>query len=68
MTASRRILLSIGLGCLTAGSIALAHGPGKGNDFGGRRVLFIGIDGCRADSLAAAKRTGAHRASPRAHD
>jgi predicted AlkP superfamily pyrophosphatase or phosphodiesterase len=30
---------------------ALAHGPGKGNDFGGRRVLLIGIDGCRADAL-----------------
>lgn len=35
--------------CVTASS--WAHGPGKGNDFEGRRVLFIGIDGCRADAL-----------------
>jgi predicted AlkP superfamily pyrophosphatase or phosphodiesterase len=35
-----------------------AHGPGKANDFNGRRVLFIGIDGCRADSLAAAMERG----------
>jgi predicted AlkP superfamily pyrophosphatase or phosphodiesterase len=26
-------------------------GPGKGNPFGGRRVLLIGIDGCRADAV-----------------
>lgn len=30
---------------------AHAHGPGAGNDFGGRRVLIFGIDGCRADAL-----------------
>ena len=30
---------------------AFAHGPGKENDFGGRRVLLIGIDGCRSDAL-----------------
>jgi len=29
----------------------LAHGPGKENDFAGRRVLLIGIDGCRPDAL-----------------
>ncbi len=28
-----------------------AHGPGRENDFGGRRVLLIGIDGCRPDAL-----------------
>ncbi len=33
---------------------AFAHGPGQTNDFGGRRVLLIGIDGCRADALRAA--------------
>jgi hypothetical protein len=26
-------------------------GPGTANDFGGRRVLLIGIDGCRADTI-----------------
>ena len=31
-----------------------AAGPGTTNDFGGRRVLFIGIDGVRPDSLQAA--------------
>lgn len=39
-------------------SSALAHGPGKSNDFGGRRVLFIGIDGCRADAVAEAMERG----------
>ncbi|MES2596872.1 MAG: alkaline phosphatase family protein [Verrucomicrobiota bacterium] len=47
------LLLLLGL----TGSL-LAHGPGKENDFGGRRVLFIGIDGCRADALAAAMERG----------
>ena len=37
---------------------SLAHGPGKENDFGGRRVLLIGIDGCRADALRAAMESG----------
>ncbi len=37
---------------------ANAHGPGKDNDFGGRRVLFIGVDGCRADALVAAMERG----------
>ncbi len=35
-----------------------AHGPGKGNDFAGKRVLFIGIDGCRADAVVAAMERG----------
>jgi predicted AlkP superfamily pyrophosphatase or phosphodiesterase len=35
-----------------------AHGPGKQNDFAGRRVLFIGIDGCRTDALEAAMSRG----------
>ncbi len=35
-----------------------AHGPGKNSDFGGKRVLFIGIDGCRADALVAAMERG----------
>lgn len=35
-----------------------AHGPGKTNDFQGRRVLFIGIDGCRADAISEAMERG----------
>ncbi len=35
-----------------------AHGPGKEGAFGGKRVLFIGIDGCRADAMAAAMERG----------
>ncbi len=35
-----------------------ASGPGKENDFAGRRVLLIGIDGCRADALRAAMQSG----------
>ena len=42
-----------------AGATAIfAHGPGKENDFGGKRVLLIGIDGCRADALRAAMGAG----------
>jgi predicted AlkP superfamily pyrophosphatase or phosphodiesterase len=37
---------------------ALAHGPGKEGSFGGNRVLFIGIDGCRADAVVAAMERG----------
>ena len=43
---------------LTLSLSARAHGPGKNNDFAGRRVLFIGVDGCRADALAAAIERG----------
>ncbi len=35
-----------------------AHGPGKEGAFEGKRVLFIGIDGCRADALVAAMERG----------
>ena len=37
---------------------AFAHGPGKTSDFAGKRVLLIGIDGCRADALVAAMERG----------
>lgn len=37
---------------------AQAHGPGQSSDFQGRRVLFIGIDGCRTDALTAAMERG----------
>jgi len=33
---------------------ASAAGPGAGNDFGGKRVLIIGIDGLRPDAMIAA--------------
>lgn len=46
-------LVSLSLTCGLA-----APGPGKNSDFTGRRVLFIGIDGCRADALAAAMERG----------
>lgn len=36
----------------------VAHGPGKDGAFGGKRVLFIGIDGCRADAMTAAMERG----------
>ena len=35
-----------------------AHGPGKSSDFLGKRVLLIGIDGCRADALVSAMERG----------
>lgn len=35
-----------------------AQGPGKEGALGGRRVLFIGVDGCRADALVAAMERG----------
>lgn len=35
-----------------------AHGPGKTSDFEGKRVLFIGIDGCRADAMSEAMERG----------
>lgn len=41
-----------------AAAHALAHGPGKKGTFGGKRVLFIGIDGCRADAVTAAIERG----------
>jgi len=37
---------------------ALAAGAGKGNDFQGRRVLVIGIDGCRRDVMEQVIRDG----------
>ena len=44
--------------CLLLSTSALAHGPGKEGAFGGKRVLFIGIDGCRADAMVAAMERG----------
>ena len=41
-----------------ATATASASGPGKENDFGGRRALLIGVDGCRDDALRAAMGSG----------
>src|SRR5437762_3557085 len=32
-------------------TISVLAGPGRDNPFAGRRVLLIGIDGCRADTI-----------------
>ena len=37
---------------------AFAHGPGNAGTFSGKRVLFIGIDGCRADAVTTAIERG----------
>lgn len=44
-----RIALLALLGC--ASLHVNAAGPGRENDFNGRRVLIIGIDGCRRDAM-----------------
>lgn len=44
--------------CLGFASQLFAHGPGKDSDFAGKRVLYIGVDGCRADALSAAMDRG----------
>lgn len=56
-TKPARSLLCI-LTLFSSGPHLLAHGPGKDSDFEGRRVLFIGMDGCRADAIAAAMEKG----------
>jgi predicted AlkP superfamily pyrophosphatase or phosphodiesterase len=43
---------------LLAASPLHAQGPGAGSAFSGKRVLFIGVDGCRADALLAAMERG----------
>lgn len=52
-----RLLLPV-LGVLLIGIAQGIAGPGKENDFGGKRVLFIGIDGCRPDALQKAMNDG----------
>ena len=44
---------SFGISILFA-TAALAAGPGSSNDFGGKRVLIIGVDGLRPDAMIAA--------------
>ena len=51
--AAALVLFCLGTPCLLS-----VHGPGKDSDFAGKRVLFIGVDGCRADALAAAMERG----------
>ncbi|BCU76784.1 alkaline phosphatase family protein [Luteolibacter sp. LG18] len=42
--------------CAALSTFAMAKpGPGEGNDFHGRHVLILGIDGLRSDGLQAAK-------------
>lgn len=53
-----RPVLFLLLFSLATGTPLHAHGPGKEGAFSGKRVLFIGIDGCRADGLAAAMERG----------
>lgn len=43
---------------LTMHVTLLAQGPGRQNAFAGTRVIFFGIDGCRADALTAAIERG----------
>ncbi len=53
-----RAILPILAIIFTSAVAAPAAGPGAQNDFGGRRVLLIGIDGCRTDALRAAMGSG----------
>lgn len=56
---SLSVLSSSLIGLLSTIVIAgAAPGPGASNDFGGRRVLIIGIDGLRPDALQAAMKAG----------
>lgn len=50
--------LLISLLSLVVAPALLAQGPGKKSSFAGKRVLFIGIDGCRADAVTAAMARG----------
>jgi predicted AlkP superfamily pyrophosphatase or phosphodiesterase len=52
---TRFLLQLLGLALQSA---VLAQGPGQASAFAGRRVLYIGIDGCRADALTAAMERG----------
>jgi len=51
-------LLLCSLLLLATGSGLFAQGPGQQGAFVGKRVLFIGIDGVRADALTAAMERG----------
>ena len=52
MSISKKLLLATL--SLFSSPFIQAAGPGTTNDFGGKRVLYIGIDGVRPDSLQAA--------------
>ena len=51
-------LCSIGFAAITAIWLMAAPGPGISNDFGGKHVLLVGIDGLRPDALQKAMATG----------
>ena len=53
---SRLLLVIAGVACFAASAFA---GPGTASPFHGRRVLIIGVDGCRADALRLATSSGA---------
>ena len=53
-----KLIAALVLLCLGTTSLLFANGPGKDSDFAGKRVLFIGVDGCRADALSAAMERG----------
>lgn len=58
MTSTLKPAAALLLLCLGSACQLFAHGPGKDSDFKGKRVLFIGVDGCRADALSAAMERG----------
>jgi predicted AlkP superfamily pyrophosphatase or phosphodiesterase len=54
MMKPQETLRAIALMLVAFSTPTFAAGPGASNDFGGKRVLIIGIDGLRADALALA--------------
>ncbi|GEP44396.1 alkaline phosphatase family protein [Brevifollis gellanilyticus] len=59
---SKHRILCHALSLLTLAAFGIgeanAEGPGKTNDFQGRRVLIMGIDGCRRDVMAQVIQSG----------
>lgn len=57
MTSFKSGPVALLLSCIVLGQLAHA-GPGTANPYGGKRVLVIGIDGCRSDALQQQVATG----------
>lgn len=53
-----RVAVLLCVVAVLGGPSSLVAGPGAASPFGGRRVLVIGIDGCRADALRLATNSG----------
>lgn len=51
---TRTTLLPAAVALMALAPSSFAAGPGAGNDFGGKRVLIIGIDGLGSDAMLAA--------------